>query len=146
MITEPKKRDVALVVDDSPETLRLLTDSLDGAGMTVMVALDGASAMRIIDQITPDIILLDAVMPAAAAHHGDEEENEKQKHRHEQIDARRGAHARPDLVVGEGDGADAGQDLAGASDDDEEVGLDLLLVLEGDGRDGGRMVSDRAWG
>jgi DNA-binding NarL/FixJ family response regulator len=63
MITESKKRDVALVVDDSPETLRLLTDALDGAGMTVMVALDGASAMRIVDQITPDIILLDAVMP-----------------------------------------------------------------------------------
>jgi DNA-binding NarL/FixJ family response regulator len=63
MITEPKKRDVALVVDDSPETLRLLTDALDGAGMTVMVALDGAAAMRIVDQITPDIILLDAIMP-----------------------------------------------------------------------------------
>ena len=63
MITEPKKRDVALVVDDSPETLRLLTDALDGAGMTVMVALDGASAMRIVDQITPDIVLLDAMMP-----------------------------------------------------------------------------------
>jgi len=63
MITDPKKRDVALVVDDSPETLRLLTDALDGAGMTVMVALDGASAMRIVDQITPDIVLLDAVMP-----------------------------------------------------------------------------------
>src|SRR6266436_4738302 len=47
MITDPKKRDVALV----------------GAGMTVMVALDGAAAMRIVDQITPDIILLDAVMP-----------------------------------------------------------------------------------
>ena len=63
MITESKKRDVALVVDDSPETLRLLTDALDGAGMTVMVALDGAAAMRIVDQITPDIVLLDAVMP-----------------------------------------------------------------------------------
>ena len=63
MITEQKKRDVALVVDDSPETLRLLTDALDGAGMTVMVALDGAAAMRIVDQITPDIVLLDAVMP-----------------------------------------------------------------------------------
>src|SRR5215467_7224181 len=49
MITELKKRDVALVVDDSPETLRLLTDALDGAGMTVMITLD--------------IILLDAVMP-----------------------------------------------------------------------------------
>ncbi|SDT20403.1 response regulator transcription factor [Bradyrhizobium canariense] len=63
MITEARKRDVALVVDDSPETLRLLTDALDGAGMTVMVAMDGAAAMRIVDQITPDIILLDAVMP-----------------------------------------------------------------------------------
>src|SRR6202163_1832098 len=63
MTTDPNKRDVALVVDDSPETLRLLTDALDGAGMTVMVALDGASAMRIVEQITPDIVLMDAVMP-----------------------------------------------------------------------------------
>jgi DNA-binding NarL/FixJ family response regulator len=60
MSIEARKRDVA---DDSPETLRLLTDALDSAGMTVMVALDGAAAMRIVDQITPDIILLDAVMP-----------------------------------------------------------------------------------
>ena len=64
MNTEPRKRDIALVVDDSPETLRMLTEALDGAGMTVMVALDGAAAMRIVEQITPDIILLDAVMPA----------------------------------------------------------------------------------
>lgn len=63
MIAESKKRDIALVVDDSPETLRLLTDALDGAGMTVMVALDGAAALRIVEQITPDIILLDALMP-----------------------------------------------------------------------------------
>jgi DNA-binding response OmpR family regulator len=63
MIAEAKKRDIALVVDDSPETLRLLTDALDGAGMTVMVAMDGAAALRIIEQITPDIVLLDAVMP-----------------------------------------------------------------------------------
>ena len=59
----PRRRDVALVIDDSPDTLRLLTDALDAAGMTVMVALDGAAAMRITEQITPDIILLDAVMP-----------------------------------------------------------------------------------
>jgi DNA-binding NarL/FixJ family response regulator len=62
-ITDPKRRDVALVIDDSPETLRLLTDALDSAGMTVMVAMDGAAAMRIVEQITPDIVLLDAVMP-----------------------------------------------------------------------------------
>src|SRR5882757_2206887 len=63
MIHDPKRRDVALVIDDSPETLRLLTDALDAAGMTVMVALDGTAGMRIVEQITPDIILLDAVMP-----------------------------------------------------------------------------------
>ncbi|QUS38696.1 response regulator [Tardiphaga alba] len=63
MTADIKKRDVALVVDDSPETLRLLTDALDNVGMTVMVALDGAGAMRIVEQITPDIVLLDAVMP-----------------------------------------------------------------------------------
>ncbi|RJF67443.1 response regulator [Rhodopseudomonas palustris] len=63
MANDLKKRDIVLVVDDSPETLRMLTDALDGAGMTVMVALDGAAAMRIVEQITPDIILLDAVMP-----------------------------------------------------------------------------------
>jgi DNA-binding NarL/FixJ family response regulator len=62
-IIDPKRRDIALVIDDSPETLRLLTDALDGAGMTVMVAMDGAAAMRIVEQITPDIVLLDAVMP-----------------------------------------------------------------------------------
>jgi DNA-binding response OmpR family regulator/DNA-binding CsgD family transcriptional regulator len=63
MITEARSRDTVLIVDDSPETLRMLTDALDGAGMTVMVALDGASALRIGEQIVPDIILLDAVMP-----------------------------------------------------------------------------------
>lgn len=62
-MTIEKKRDTVLIVDDSPETLRMLTDALDGAGMTVMVALDGASAMRVVEQIIPDIILLDAVMP-----------------------------------------------------------------------------------
>lgn len=63
MIIEAKSRDTVLIVDDSPETLRMLTDALDGAGMTVMVALDGASALRIGEQIVPDIILLDAMMP-----------------------------------------------------------------------------------
>src|SRR5580704_5875092 len=63
MITESKRSDVVLVIDDSPETLRLLTDALDGAGLTVMVALDGLAAIRIVEQITPDIVLLDAVMP-----------------------------------------------------------------------------------
>ena len=52
-----------LVVDDAPDTLRLLTDALEGAGMRVMVALDGAAALRSSTRVAPDIVLLDAIMP-----------------------------------------------------------------------------------
>lgn len=63
MTEQGSQRSLALVVDDSPETLSLLTDALDKAGMTVMVALDGASAIKIAQRLSPDVILLDAVMP-----------------------------------------------------------------------------------
>jgi DNA-binding NarL/FixJ family response regulator len=56
-------RDVVLVVDDSPDTLRLLTDALEEARMTVLVALDGTLALGTIDKVVPDVILMDAVMP-----------------------------------------------------------------------------------
>ena len=54
---------IALVVDDSPDSLRMLTDALEDAGMTVLVALDGSRALAVLERITPDVILLDAVMP-----------------------------------------------------------------------------------
>ena len=57
------RRDTILVVDDTPETLGLLTDTLDHAGFTVLIATDGESALELLDQITPDLILMDAVMP-----------------------------------------------------------------------------------
>jgi DNA-binding response OmpR family regulator/DNA-binding CsgD family transcriptional regulator len=50
-------------VDDSPETLSFLTEAIEGAGSSVLVALDGESALVLVEQITPDLILLDAVMP-----------------------------------------------------------------------------------
>lgn len=58
-----QQSDVVLVVDDSPDTVRLLTDVLDGAGMSVMVALDGQAALKIASRLTPDVVLMDAVMP-----------------------------------------------------------------------------------
>ncbi|HEY8384789.1 MAG TPA: response regulator [Porticoccaceae bacterium] len=58
-----KNRDVVLVVDDSPETLSMLNDVLDGEGLTVLVALEGIQALTIASTIAPDLILLDAVMP-----------------------------------------------------------------------------------
>jgi len=63
MPTETGKRDVVLVVDDSPETLSFLTGTLKEAGITVLVALDGQSALAVIERIVPDVVLLDAVMP-----------------------------------------------------------------------------------
>jgi DNA-binding NarL/FixJ family response regulator len=58
-----EKRDIVAVIDDSPETLRFLTDALEGAGFTVLVALQGTNALSLVQEVTPDIILLDAVMP-----------------------------------------------------------------------------------
>ncbi|OZA98870.1 MAG: DNA-binding response regulator [Rhizobiales bacterium 39-66-18] len=63
MMHSAKRRDIVLVVDDSPETLSLLTDALEEAGITVLVAVEGANALALVEQITPDIILMDAIMP-----------------------------------------------------------------------------------
>nr|WP_129782146.1 response regulator [Peristeroidobacter soli] len=57
------RRDTVLVVDDTPETLSFLTDTLDQAGFTVLIATDGDSALELVDQVTPDLVLMDAVMP-----------------------------------------------------------------------------------
>ncbi|RIY02738.1 DNA-binding response regulator [Aureimonas flava] len=54
---------IVLVVDDSPDTLRLLTDAIEATGATVLVALEGSQALAIAAEITPDIVLMDAVMP-----------------------------------------------------------------------------------
>jgi len=62
-LAESMRRDTVLVVDDTPETLGSLTDTLDHAGYTVLIATDGESALNLVDQITPDLILMDAVMP-----------------------------------------------------------------------------------
>jgi DNA-binding NarL/FixJ family response regulator len=59
----PSRRDTVLVVDDSSETLSLLTQTLDQAGFTVLVATDGEAALDLINHITPDLVLMDALMP-----------------------------------------------------------------------------------
>lgn len=56
-------RDLALVVDDSPETLSMLIDAIEAGGMSALVARDGQTALDLLDRITPDVILLDARMP-----------------------------------------------------------------------------------
>ncbi len=56
-------RNIVLVVDDAPDALSLITDALEPAGFTVLAAASGTQALAITGRITPDLILLDAVMP-----------------------------------------------------------------------------------
>lgn len=58
-----KHATTVLVVDDSLDSIRMLNDVLELAGMTVLVALEGAQALTITQNITPDLILLDGLMP-----------------------------------------------------------------------------------
>ncbi|WP_235963384.1 response regulator transcription factor [Marinomonas colpomeniae] len=63
MMSNQHKKDLVLVVDDSPDSLGMINDTLDEAGLTVLVALEGNQALNITHSITPDIILMDALMP-----------------------------------------------------------------------------------
>ncbi len=54
---------LVLLVDDVPDNIAPLHDALDEAGYTVLVALDGESALRRAQQAQPAMVLLDAVMP-----------------------------------------------------------------------------------
>ena len=52
-----------LVVDDAPDSLRFLVDTLEGEGIRVLIAQDGAAALALLERIVPDLVLMDAVMP-----------------------------------------------------------------------------------
>lgn len=52
-----------LIVDDTPANLSVLLKCLGDAGHHVLVAEDGAEALELIARRTPDLVLLDVMMP-----------------------------------------------------------------------------------
>ncbi len=62
---EFRKEDLSriLVVDDSVETLMLLTDILTSNGYKVITVLNGHTALELVETEVPDLILLDVKMP-----------------------------------------------------------------------------------
>lgn len=52
-----------LIVDDTPANLSVLAECLGQAGYTLLVAEDGADALALTERSTPDLILLDVMMP-----------------------------------------------------------------------------------
>jgi DNA-binding response OmpR family regulator/DNA-binding CsgD family transcriptional regulator len=61
--TDTVQQPVVLVVDDTPSSLGMLCDTLEGEGYSVLIARDGTVALQRLELVTPDAILLDAVMP-----------------------------------------------------------------------------------
>lgn len=62
MSAELRARDTALVVDDNRDELRLLVEALERADLTVLAATTGESALALLDHVTPNVVVLDAVM------------------------------------------------------------------------------------
>jgi putative two-component system response regulator len=52
-----------LLVDDSTANLQVLRETLDGAGYKLLIAKSGRGALEIVRKATPDLILLDIMMP-----------------------------------------------------------------------------------
>lgn len=54
---------VVLVVDDEPGLLRLFTALIERLNCRVIAADGGEAALDILDEITPDLLILDLAMP-----------------------------------------------------------------------------------
>ena len=52
-----------LIVDDEPDILLMLRVNLESEGYETALAADGETALRRIDEVHPDVMLLDVMMP-----------------------------------------------------------------------------------
>jgi len=52
-----------LVIDDTPENLKLVSDFLRDAGFEVRIAKSGSQGLKLLEKLHPDLILLDVMMP-----------------------------------------------------------------------------------
>ena len=63
MSLESSKKGVILIVDDNPDNLELLLFVLSDSDFSVLLATDGESAIKKVEEAHPDLILLDVMMP-----------------------------------------------------------------------------------
>ncbi|MER3396011.1 MAG: hypothetical protein C4318_00885 [Acidimicrobiia bacterium] len=59
----PKGKHRVLIVDDEPDILLMLRVNFETEGYDTLLASDGATALRRIQEDNPDVVLLDIMMP-----------------------------------------------------------------------------------
>ena len=60
---ENRQQELILIVDDNPTNIKVLSDFLKDFGFKVLIAKDGESCLNKLEKVTPDLILLDVMMP-----------------------------------------------------------------------------------
>jgi len=95
-----------LIVDDTPANLAFLSDALDDAGYEVLVAPSGLTALRQLELIRPDVILLDAVMPGLDGFETCQRLKSRRETRDIPVIFMTALAATADIVRGLGEGAD----------------------------------------
>jgi len=63
MESEKENQACILVVDDDQNLLRMVSRTLEMEGFQVLTAGDGGSALALLEQHKPDLVLLDILMP-----------------------------------------------------------------------------------
>jgi DNA-binding response OmpR family regulator len=63
-VTETTDSTLVLVADDDPDILDLVRYRLERSGYTVATATDGVEALRLADELSPALAVLDVMMPS----------------------------------------------------------------------------------
>ncbi|THU04480.1 response regulator transcription factor [Lampropedia puyangensis] len=98
--TPATRAPTVLVVDDDPNSLRMLCDALEDQGYTVLIATSGETALQRLQHVMPDAILLDGVMPGLSGFETCQRIKAAPQHAHIPVLFMTGLADTPDIVRG----------------------------------------------
>ncbi|MDP2743740.1 MAG: response regulator transcription factor [Dehalococcoidia bacterium] len=62
------KKITVLLVDDDPQLVRLVRANLESVSYRVLTAIEGRSALELVDRETPDLLILDIMLPGMSGY------------------------------------------------------------------------------